>query len=100
MEHKQRERAALALYADEPAPTRSSIDHTVQVVARVITACPDADLRQTAALFYRDPPHSTQEIAEHLGISRTAVTSRLYRFRAWARKHMLARLASALQDES
>ena len=40
----------------------------------------------------------TKEIAETLGISQTAVTTRLHRFRTWARQRMLGRLAEALED--
>jgi RNA polymerase sigma-70 factor (ECF subfamily) len=99
IERRQAERAAVERMAVEPAVTRTHVGGTEQVVAEVIEACPDENLRATARLFYREPPHGTAEIGALLGISQTAVTTRLLRFRAWARQRMLGRLASALEEE-
>ena len=95
---RQREQAAMATYAHEPEPARPTSETALQTVAEVIDACPDDSLRATASLFYKEPPQSTSEIAMTLGVSQTAVTTRLLRFREWAKRRMLARLASAMED--
>jgi len=100
IERRQREKAAVERLVHEPRPAGGGSARAERVVAEVIDACPDERLRQTAQLFYRDPPHSTAEIAALLGLSQTAVTTRLMRFRAWARRRMLARLASALEKDA
>jgi RNA polymerase sigma-70 factor, ECF subfamily len=97
-ERQRTEAAALRRLADEPSPAASHTEHRAKVVADVIEACTDDALRQPAELFYGDPPLSTEDIATQLGLSRTAVTTRLHRFRTWARQRMLGRLAEALED--
>jgi RNA polymerase sigma-70 factor (ECF subfamily) len=99
IERRQGERAAVERMALEPRVEARGAPHAERVVAEVIEACPDERLRETAALFYREPPHDTAEIAARLGITQTAVTTRLLRFRAWARTRMLGRLATALSEE-
>ncbi len=99
IEHKQREAAAVERLVHEPRPSPARGERAQRIVAEVIEACPDPKLREAALLFYREPPHTTDEIAERLGLSRTAVTTRLMRFRSWARKRMMGRLAAALDEE-
>ncbi len=97
-EDRRREREALERLAREPDEPPRTEDAVAQVVAEVIEACPDPALREAATLFYRPPPHTTAEIAGRLGLSQTAVTTRLHRFRAWAKRRMLRRLAEALEE--
>jgi RNA polymerase sigma-70 factor (ECF subfamily) len=99
IERRQREAAAVERMVHEPRPIASRGDRAQRIVAEVIEACPDPKLREAALLFYREPPHTTDEIAERLGLSRTAVTTRLMRFRAWAKQRMMGRLAAALEEE-
>ncbi len=99
IEQRQREAAAVERMEHEPRFGAARGDRAQRIVAEVIEACPDAKLREAALLFYREPPHRTQEIAERLGVSRTAVTTRLMRFRAWAKQRMMGRLAAALEEE-
>ncbi len=99
IEHRQREAAAMERVAHEPRPAAARGERSQRIVAEVIDACPDPKLREAALLFYREPPHTTDEIAARLGLSRTAVTTRLMRFRAWAKLRMMGRLAAALEEE-
>ncbi len=99
IERLQKERAAVERLVHEPRPAAAAGERAQAIVAAVIEACPDPKLREAALLFYREPPHTTEEIAERLGLSRTAVTTRLMRFRAWAKQRMVARLAAALDEE-
>ncbi len=99
IDRKQKERAAVERMTHEPRFERPDGRRAERVVGQVIEACPDPKLAEVARLFYREPPHTTNEIAARLGLSRTAVTTRLMRFRDWARQRMLVRLASALEEE-
>lgn len=81
--------------AREPSSEAPFPERMVALVPGLIATCPDDALRATAQLFYGDPPASTAEIGARLGVSQTAVTTRLSRFRAWARVHLLARLLDA-----
>lgn len=93
---KRERKALLSLHAEpKAAPTLPS--RTAGIVAEVIAACPDESLREVAALFYTEPGHETQAIADRLGVSQSVVTTRLYRFRVWAKTRMLTRLADALE---
>lgn len=97
---QRREKAALQGLHAEPKAQSSARERTATIVAEVVEACPDPRLREVARLFYIDPGHDTDQIADQLGMKRTAVTTRLYRFRTWARKRMLPRLAEALEASS
>ncbi len=103
IDKRRRERdAMLRLRQEQPSPSQSprwvSPENKSSVVAGVIAACPDKSLRETASMFYLEPGHSTAQIATAMGITQTAVTTRLMRFRKWARRRMLQRLASALEE--
>lgn len=101
LESRQREAGALAQLKTEPvvahAPlaARPDLDHLARLV---LDACPDPTLKQTAGLFYGDPPASTGEIAERTGVTVTAVTTRLHRFRAWARVYAARRLDTLWEE--
>ena len=95
--HHQVEKKALEQLEHEPR-AKNQPDRVAEIVAEVIAACPHDQLREAALLFYTDPPHTTAMIGEKLELSQTAVTTRLQRFRAWARRSMLARLAEAMED--
>ncbi len=97
---KRRERLALQALHAEPKHPHAENPNTSLVVASVIADCPDAALREVAELFYKEPGHTTEAIAQMLEVSRTAITTRLYRFRVWAKKRMLGRLADALEETS
>lgn len=96
----KRERDALHTLHAEPRPTAVRATETASIIAEVIAACPDVALREVAELFYREPGHETQAIAERLGVTQSVITTRLYRFRVWAKTRMLGRLADALEQSS
>jgi len=97
VEGQQRERKVLTLMAREPTTRDGDEAHLITAVAEVIAACPDPGQRQAAALFYSTPGHTTQQIADQLGLSRTAVTTRLHRFRSWLKRRKLGQLIDALE---
>ncbi len=98
IEDRQRESKALTLYAAEPHDQHTEPTHVEAAVAEVIAACPDERLREVAALFYRSPAHTTHQIAAHLDVSQTAVTTRLHRFRSWVKRRMLSRLSETMEE--
>lgn len=63
----------------------------LEVIAELIEGLEDSDIKQTVQLFYQEGKHSG-EIAEILGISQTAVTTRLNRFRLKFRKRIIQRI--------
>lgn len=103
-EGSARERAALSAYAreptsEEPSPdVRVNPDRVTQIARELLESCGEGQLAETARLFYGEPPLSIREIAERLGLSQTAVTTRLSRFRDHARRRLLARLARAPEE--
>ncbi len=96
LETRRREADALSTWKAEPPPVPSSDrDHLGRMV---LDGCPDAVLKETASLFYGDPPASTGEIAERMGVTVTAVTTRLHRFRLWARVYAARRLDTLWEE--
>ncbi len=92
IEEKKREGAALAqLPRDDEAPEPGP--DTRALAEAVLADCRDTTLKETAMRFYGDPPASTAEIAAAMGVSVSAVTTRLLRFRQWARTEALRRLS-------
>lgn len=87
-----RRREAQAVERLTHEPHAASERDLTPLAHAVLDACPDPALRETAALFYGDPPASTGEIGARLGLTVTAVTTRLHRFRTWARVFALRRL--------
>lgn len=100
IERKKTEQLALDRVAHEPHLGPGDPEAAARAVRAIIEACPDPILRETARLFYTPPPRSTGEIALELDTSRTAITTRLLRFRTWARQRMLAELLDAMEDLS
>jgi RNA polymerase sigma factor (sigma-70 family) len=95
---RRTEAEAVERMGREPTAQSRFPEAALALVPEAIAACPDAGQRAAAALFYGDPPRSTTEISRELGISQTAVTTRLMRFRAWVRAHLLARLLDAMEE--
>lgn len=96
LEARRREMDALAQVKVEPTPA-SSVDRD-HLARLVLDGCPDPNLKETATLFYGDPPSTTAEIAERLGLTVTAVTTRLHRFRVWAKVFAARRLDTCWEE--
>lgn len=96
IEAQRREAIALGALAHEPLAPRER--DLTPLAHAVLDACPDPALKETAALFYGDPPLSTGEIGARLGLTVTAVTTRLHRFRTWARTFALRRIDLAREE--
>jgi RNA polymerase sigma-70 factor (ECF subfamily) len=75
-------------------------DAEVEVVRRLIAELPDGPEKQTVHLFYVEGKLSAREIAEQLGVGKSAITMRLERFRAKVKKKVLAEVARLRGEES
>ena len=81
--------------AAPPLPEALGLERRVAVVRELIDALPEGPEKQTAHLFYVEGELSAREIAEKLGLGKSAVTMRLERFRARIKRELLARLLAA-----
>lgn len=81
---------------DEPITTLFSDAYQLEVdanaVREVIRELPEGPERQTAEAFYIDGRLSARELAEQLGVGKSAVTMRLERFRGRIKRVLLQRL--------
>jgi RNA polymerase sigma-70 factor, ECF subfamily len=81
-------------------PADPTADAEVEVVRRIIAELPDGPEKETVRLFYVEGRLSAREIAEKLGVGKSAVTMRLERFRAKVKKKVLAEVARLRGEES
>jgi RNA polymerase sigma-70 factor (ECF subfamily) len=101
IERKQRQERVHADLASEtddstplmPAALHAEIDGAV--VRELIAALPEGAEKQTVTLFYVDGQLSAREIAERLGVGKSAITMRLERFRAKVKRELAVRLLNA-----
>lgn len=63
------------------------------VVRRIVAGLPDGPEKEVVRLFYVEGELSAREIAERLGVGKSAVTMRLARFRARVKRTLLAEVA-------
>lgn len=72
----------------------------LQVVRRIIDDLPDGAEKETVNLFYVEGKLSAREIADLMGVGKSAVTMRLERFRAKVKRRVLAEVARLRGGES
>jgi len=84
----------------EPAPPAAEIVAELEVVRRIITELPEGAEKETVRLFYLEGALSAREIAERLGVGKSAITMRLERFRAKVKRRVLAEVARLRGGES
>jgi RNA polymerase sigma-70 factor (ECF subfamily) len=104
-----RDRAAAALAgdleheveaaADGVAP-EGDVEAELRIVRRIVDDLPEGPEKDTVRLFYVEGRLSAREIAERLGVGKSAITMRLERFRAKVRRRLLAEVARARGEES
>lgn len=70
------------------------------VVRRVIDELPEGPEKETVTLFYVEGELSARQIAERLGVGKSAITMRLERFRAKVKRRVLAEVARLRGEES
>jgi RNA polymerase sigma-70 factor (ECF subfamily) len=104
LERKNRQekvQASLATQSEDaaqlmPAALHAEIDDAV--VRDLIRGLPEGAEKETVLLFYVDGQLSAREIAEKLGVGKSAITMRLERFRAKVKRELVIRLLKARRD--
>ena len=94
----KREAEAMGREAEEMPDPEAGLE--VQVVRRIIADLPEGAEKETVNLFYVEGNLSAREIADRLGIGKSAVTMRLERFRAKVKRRVLAEVARLRGEES
>jgi RNA polymerase sigma-70 factor (ECF subfamily) len=98
--HVAEELAREAEGALEPAPGDPDAGAELEVVRRLIAALPEGPEKETVRLFYLEGRLSAREIADRLGVGKSAITMRLERFRAKVKRRVLAEVARLRGHES
>jgi RNA polymerase sigma-70 factor, ECF subfamily len=93
------EHEAKSLEEAQEAPDPTA-DAEIEVVRRLIAELPEGPEKETVHLFYVEGKLSAREIAERLGVGKSAITMRLERFRAKVKKKVLAEVARLRGEES
>lgn len=93
-------REAEATSTDTAAAPDPGIEAELEVVRSAIRELPEGAEKETVRLFYLDGTLSTREIAEKLGVGKSAITMRLERFRAKVKRRLLAEVARLRGEES
>lgn len=75
-------------------------DAEVELVRRVIAELPEGPEKQTVHLFYVEGTLSARQIADQMGVGKSAITMRLERFRAKVKRRLLAEVAGLRGDRS
>nr|WP_324290022.1 sigma-70 family RNA polymerase sigma factor [Pyxidicoccus sp. MSG2] len=73
-------------------PEALQLERDIEVVRRLIAELPEGEEKRTVQLFYIEGELSAREIAEKLGVGKSAVTMRLERFRSRIKRELLRRV--------
>jgi RNA polymerase sigma-70 factor (ECF subfamily) len=95
---QERVHADLASESDDSTPLMPQAFHVEvdgAVVRELIAGLPEGPEKQTVVLFYVEGQLSAREIAERLGVGKSAITMRLERFRARVKRELAVRLMRA-----
>lgn len=98
LDRKQAKDNAIASLRDqaEPAigafPEALLVERDIGLVRRLISALPEGEEKKTVELFYVQGELSAREIAEQLGVGKSAVTMRLERFRSRIKRELLQQI--------
>jgi len=77
----------------EEEPPEPGAGAEVELVRQLICGLPEGPEKETVRLFYLEGKLSAREIAERLGVGKSAITMRLERFRAKVKRRVLAEVA-------
>jgi RNA polymerase sigma-70 factor (ECF subfamily) len=95
---QERVQADLAQESEDSSPLMPAAFHAEidgAVVRELIASLPEGPEKQTVVLFYVEGQLSAREIAEQLGVGKSAITMRLERFRARVKRELAVRLMKA-----
>jgi RNA polymerase sigma-70 factor (ECF subfamily) len=89
--------------AEDCAPAASVVlerEAELRAVREVIENLREGPEKETVRLFYLDGTLSAREIAQRMGVGKSAVTMRLERFRARVRRELCDRLCSSAESRA
>jgi RNA polymerase sigma-70 factor (ECF subfamily) len=95
---QERVQSDLASESDDSSPLLPAAFHAEidgAVVRDLIAGLPEGPEKQTVVLFYVEGQLSAREIADRLGVGKSAITMRLERFRARVKRELALRLLRA-----
>ncbi|MHB8879429.1 MAG: RNA polymerase sigma factor, partial [Myxococcaceae bacterium] len=84
-----------AVEATPAMPPGLQLEREAALVRDFIAALPEGAEKRTVEMFYVEGALTTREIAEALGVGKSAVTMRLERFRARVKLELVRRLIAA-----
>ena len=73
-------------------PEALQVERDIAVVRQLIAELPEGEEKTTVQLFYIEGQLTAREIAEQLGVGKSAVTMRLERFRGRIKRELLQRV--------
>lgn len=78
-----------------PIPDSLKLEVDLSIVRQLIDRLPEGPEKETVHLFYVEGTLSAREIAEKLGVGKSAITMRLERFRARVKRELVLRVLAA-----
>lgn len=75
-----------------PVPESLQLEVDLSVVRDLVARLPSGPEKDTVTLFYVEGQLSAREIAEKLGVGKSAITMRLERFRARVKRELMLRV--------
>lgn len=79
-------------------PEALRLERDLEVVRTLIAELPEGSEKRTVELFYVEGKSSASEIAEQLGVGKSAITMRLERFRTKVKRELLRRLLASRME--
>jgi RNA polymerase sigma-70 factor, ECF subfamily len=79
-------------------PPALQLERDIAVVRELIDRLPEGEEKRTVQLFYVEGELSAREIAEQLGVGKSAVTMRLERFRSRIKRELLRQVLAGRRD--
>ncbi|MBU8897604.1 RNA polymerase subunit sigma [Corallococcus sp. H22C18031201] len=79
-------------------PEALQVERDIAVVRQLIDELPEGEEKKTVRLFYIEGELSAREIAEQLGVGKSAVTMRLERFRSRVKRELLRRVLAGRRE--
>ena len=100
---RSREQVSQELAHEQPMelpalPPSLLLERRVAIVRGLIEELPEGPEKQTAQLFYVEGELSAREIAEQLGVGKSAVTMRLERFRSRVKRELLRQVLAGRRE--
>jgi RNA polymerase sigma-70 factor (ECF subfamily) len=89
-----------ALAEDTVSMPEAGKEAELELVRKIVADLPEGPEKETVRLFYLEGELTAREIAERLGVGKSAITMRLERFRARVKRRLLAEVARLRGEES